>query len=168
MPVYSSASTLNFSYTANQIANGKQAQVDHWGLVHTEPEGLRLPSGRLIRYPGLREEEAGQWPDGRVKRQWVYAQGRHKTFLTGPKTVENMVQALARDSIFDCSLEFYKRTGLRPALRVHDELIYVVDERHAGALLEQLQAVMRTPPSWWPELIVWSEGDVGACYGEAK
>lgn len=87
---------------------------------------------------------------------------------TGPLIVHNCVQALARDSIFECALEYYKRTGLRPALRVHDELVYVVEESHAQDLLDELQAVMRTPPKWFPELVVWSEGSAAETYGDAK
>ncbi|MDO4706264.1 MAG: DNA polymerase [Comamonadaceae bacterium] len=150
------------------IAKGVAAPVDPWGLVTTSREGLTLPSGRLIRYPDLRTEADGHWDDGRPKRGWAYAQGRHKAWLTGPKVCENIVQALARDSIFDCAVEYYRRTGLRPALRVHDELVYVVDEAAADALLAELQAILRTPPTWWPELIVWSEGDSAASYGQAK
>ena len=150
------------------IARGVEAAVDPWGLVHTCREGFVLPSGRIIRYPDLREEDDGEWPDGRPRRSWFYAHGRHKARITGPKADENIVQALARDSIFDCSVEFYRRTQLRPALRVHDELVYVVEERHGQELLDELQAIMRTPPKWWPGLVVWSEGDMAANYGTAK
>lgn len=152
----------------SDIRAGLENAIDPWGLTHTCAEGIALPSGRIIRYPNLRVEEAGTWPDGRVKKQWVYADGRHKAFLTGPKVDENIVQALARDSVFDCSVDFFRSTGLRPALRVHDELVYVVDEGPAADLLAELQRIMRTPPRWWPELVVWSEGDMAATYGDAK
>ena len=150
------------------IVSGIEAEIDPWGLTHTCREGIVLPSGRLIRYPDLRTEVVGKWDDGRDKRQWVYAHGRNKAYLTGPKVDENIVQALARDSVFECALEFYKRTGLRPALRVHDELVYVVEDRLAEELLEELQGIMRTPPNWWPQLVVWSEGDSAQTYGDAK
>lgn len=150
------------------ISQGIEAAVDPWGLVHTCREGFTLPSGRLIRYPHLREEDDGEWPDGKPRRSWFYAHGRHKARITGPKAVENMVQALARDSICDGAVEFYRRTGLRPALRVHDELVYVVDDGPAQELLDELQAVLRTPPAWWPELVVGSEGDIADNYGDAK
>jgi len=150
------------------IANGREVSIDPWELTHTCKDGIVLPSGRLIRYPDLRQEESGSWEDGKSKRSWVYADGRHKARLTGPKVCENIVQALARDSIFDCAIEFYKRTKLRPALRVHDELVYSVPEGEADALLAELQAVMRTPPTWWPQLVVWSEGDKGTNYGDCK
>ena len=150
------------------VRAGLENAIDPWGLTHTCPEGIVLPSGRIIRYPDLRLEDGGTWPDGRPKKQWMYAHGRHKAFLTGPKVDENIVQALARDSVFDCSVDFYKSTGLRPALRVHDELVYVVDEAPAADLLAELQHIMRTPPKWWPELVVWSEGDMAGTYGDAK
>lgn len=150
------------------VRAGLENAIDPWGLTHTCPEGIVLPSGRIIRYPDLRLVSEGEWPDGRPKKQWMYAHGRHKAFLTGPKVDENIVQALARDSVFDCSVDFYKSTGLRPALRVHDELVYVVDEAPAADLLAELQRIMRTPPKWWPELVVWSEGDMAGTYGDAK
>ena len=151
------------------VADGREMQVDPWGLVHTCSEGFVLPSGRLIRYPALREEEDGEWPDGRPKYSWFYgATKQSKARITGPKADENIVQALARDSIFEVAIEFFKLTGLRPALRVHDELIYVVPEKQAQELLALLQSLLRTPPKWWPQLVVWSEGSFAKSYGEAK
>jgi len=35
-------------------------------------------------------------------------------------------------------------------------------------MLDLVQKVMRTPPIWWPELVTWSEGDIGDTYGDAK
>lgn len=150
------------------ISDGHEYAVDPWELVTTCSEGLRLPSGRLIRYPDLRQEQDGEWPDGRPRTSWFYARGRHKARITGPKADENIVQALARDSIFDCAIDYFKLTGLRPALRVHDELVYVVDEGPAEELLETLQGVLRKPPKWWPDLVVWSEGGISDTYGDAK
>lgn len=153
----------------NDIARGVTADVDPWGMVTTCEDGLHLPSGRLIRYPNLRFVDDGQtWPDGRPKKSWVYGEGRNKTYLSGPKVDENIVQALARDSVFECALRFFKAAKMRPIMRVHDELIYMFPRSEAESLLQELQRIMRTPPSWWPELIVWSEGDVGETYGACK
>lgn len=154
----------------NYIVQGLHGvAVDPWGLVTTHAEGLRLPSGRLIRYPQLRYVDEGQtWPDGKPKKSWVYADGRNKTYLGPTKTDENCVQALARDSVFEAALRFYKSSGLRPVLRVHDELVYVFPQSEAQDLLAELQRIMRTPPSWWPELVVWSEGGIAETYGDAK
>lgn len=148
------------------IFRGERVQVDPWGLVHTSSEGFVLP-GYTIRYPGLRQEDKAD-KHGRTRKQWVYAEGRHKAGIYGSKAVENIVQSLARATITDNTIEFFKRTGLRPALRPYDELVYVVDEGTADDLLAELQVVMRTPPTWWSGLTVWSAGSTGRTYGEAK
>jgi hypothetical protein len=123
----------------------------------------------MIRYPGLRFVDEGQtWPDGRPKKSWVYGEGRHKTYLSPPKAEENLVQALARDSVFEAALRFFKLSRLRPILRVHDELVYMFPVSEAESLLDSLQSILRSPPSWWPELITWSEGEVAESYGQCK
>lgn len=150
------------------IYDGMEVPVDPWGLVHTCGEGFVLPSGRLIRYPGLHEEPDGEWPSGDPKTSWFYGTGRHRARIHGPKADENIVQALGRDSLFDASLEFFQDTGWRPKLRVHDELAYVVPEREGQELLSHLQSILRKPPQWWPQLITWSEGAIADRYGSAK
>ncbi len=150
------------------IHRGEERQVDPWGLVYTCAEGFVLPSNRLIRYPNLRELPDGQWPDGQDKTSWFYGDRQYKARIHGPKADENIVQALGRDSLFDVSLEYFKDTGWRPKLRVHDELVYVVPERDAQELLAHLQSILRKPPQWWPELITWSEGEIATRYGDAK
>ena len=142
---------------------GAESQIDPWGLCITCAEGIRLPSGRIIRYPELRKERG---PDGRD--EWWYATGRHKARIYAGKIDENCVQALARDVIADDALEVFRRTKLRPVGMVHDELIYVVPEGEAQGVLDEVQKVMRTPPKWWPQLVTWSEGDIAQTYGAAK
>lgn len=137
--------------------------IDPWGLCVTEKGGVRLPSGRQIIYPNLRKSQ-----DDKGKSQWYYGEGRHKASLYSGKFDENLVQAIARDIVNDNAHEYHKRTGRWPCLCVHDELVYVVKEEDAQQALDDLQEVMRTPPAWWPELIVWSEGDLADTYGDAK
>lgn len=148
--------------TLPSMLTGGGARIDPWGLCTTVQEGIRLPSGRLIRYPGLRNQGAEKGVE------WFYGEGRNTARIYAGKIDENIVQALARDVIADCALEFYRQTKLRPQLAVHDELVYVVDDKEADELLAKLQQIMRTPPKWWPELVTWSEGDVADSYGLAK
>lgn len=148
----------------NYIAAGDRVTVDPWGLVTTEKDALVFPSGRRIRYPDLRREKDKKTG----KTNWVYAHGRHQRKTYGAKLDENIVQALACDSIMDASVEFYRSSKYRPALRVHDELVYVVPTSEAEALLAELQSILRTPPKWWPALVVWSEGAAASSYGHAK
>ena len=70
--------------------------------------------------------------------------------------------------IADNALTVQQVTGLNHALMVHDELVYVVPDEEAQSVLDTVQDVMRTPPTWWPELVTWSEGDIADTYGDAK
>lgn len=145
------------------IYEGVEQPIDPWELCVTCKEGIRLPSGRVIRYPSLHQAQ-----DESGKSEWWYGTGRHRARIYAGKIDENMVQALARDVIADNAVLFYQTTGLRPSLMVHDELVYVVPEGRAEELLQILQDIMRYSPKWWPELITWSEGDVANTYGAAK
>lgn len=138
------------------------AAIDPWGMITPIPEGLQTPKG-VIRYPDLRVEPGD---DGRS--EFVYGQGRHKARIYAGKVDENIVQHLARNVIADNALDVWKQTDYRPALTVHDELVYVAPDNEADDLLYEVQKVMRTPPSWWPELATWSEGETADTYGDAK
>ena len=146
-----------------KIAQGTDEAIDPWGFCITDKNAVRLPSGRSIYYPNLVKER-----DGNGKTEWWYGSGRTRARIYAGKGVENLVQALARDVIAEHAVKFFKATGLRPALMVHDELVYVVREDKAQDYLDQLQGIMRTGVSWWPELVTWSEGDIASSYGEAK
>lgn len=152
----------SFQESIPSIQQGYERSIDPWGLCITEKEAVRLPSGRRIHYPGLtRRVENG-------KGEWWYGNGRTAARIYAGKGVENLVQALARDVIAENALQFKKSTGLSPALMVHDELVYVVPKEYADTALTELQRIMRSGVSWWPELVTWSEGDVADCYGQAK
>jgi len=139
------------------------AALDPWGMVVPVPEGLKTPKG-IIRYPSLRTER--NEADGRM--EFVYGHGRNKARIYAGKIDENIVQHLARCVIADNALTVQDLTGLNPALMVHDELVYIVPESESQDMLDLVQKVMRTPPIWWPELVTWSEGDIGDTYGDAK
>lgn len=86
----------------------------------------------------------------------------------GPFVVHNCVQAIARDVIAYHALEIRRQTGYAPAHMVHDELVYVAPESEAPALLDEVNKIMRKPPSWLSGIVLYSEGDIAPCYGEAK
>ena len=152
-----------FQNALPHILQGTEEFIDPWGHCVTEKNAVRLPSGRRIYYPDLKRER-----DSKGKNEWWYGNGRSKARIYAGKGVENLVQALARDVVAEHAVKFFKATGYRPALTVHDELVYCVPEGAAEDLLGILQHIMRRGVSWWPELITWSEGDVADCYGEAK
>lgn len=151
-----------FQEALPDIKQGVSRAIDPWGMCEIEHEAIRLPSGRRIHYPDLhRRNENG-------KTEWWYGNGRTSARIYAGKGVENMVQALARDVIADNAIAVRRASGLEPSLMVHDELVYVVPDTDAQAVLDLVQTTMRTSPKWWPELVTWSEGDIAACYGEAK
>jgi hypothetical protein len=153
------------------IFGGYENDIDPWGLCHTRAEGIVTPQG-MIRYPNLREEwlPNGFNADGspKLKKEWVYGDGRHKARIYAGKIDENIVQHLAREKLADDCLEIKKTTGFDPTLLVHDEWVGVVPDSVADDVLDEVQRIMRTPPKWWPELVVWSEGSIGDTYAEAK
>lgn len=146
------------------IEAGREYQIDPWGLTYTSREGVHLPDGRILRYPELRRQVNEK--TGYV--EWLYGRGRHTRYIYGGSMDENIVQALARIILMDNVREFYRRTGCRTKLRVYDEAVYLFGQDEAPDLLDELLKIMRTPPKWWPELVVWSEGDIADSYGLAK
>jgi DNA polymerase len=151
-----------FQGSLPHILQGTEHAIDPWGLCITEKNAVRLPSGRRIYYPALRKI----MDNG--KSEWWYGEGRHKARIYAGKGVENLVQALARDVVANHASKVLKITGRRPAMSVHDELVYVVPENEADEHLAVVQGVMRGGVNWWPELLTWSEGDVADSYGAAK
>lgn len=142
-------------------------------LVQTDDSGgLMLPSSRVLHYPDLRVEFPLSQDENR-KRQGAlteirYGRGKYTSRLSGPMLCENIVQAIARDVISWHAVEIYRATGQRPALTVHDELVYVVGENTAEDHLATVNSIMRVAPPWLPGIVLWSEGDVADSYGEAK
>ena len=147
----------------DMIAQRVKTPIDPWGMCRTTPEGIKTPKG-MIRYPKLRQETK----DGDT--EWVYGEGRKKARIYAGKVDENIVQHLARCVLTDIALAVDKQIGKHYPLAhtVHDELVYVVKDCDAQDVLDTVQGHMRTPPTWWPELITWSEGDIAQTYGDAK
>lgn len=143
--------------------SGSTYSPDPRGLVTAEHNACRLPSGRRLYYPGLHK---GTSEDG--KPQYKYGAGRNVSKVYSGLMDENLVQAIARDVIAEQALAIRKATGHSPAMMVHDELVYVVPEAQAAAHLDVVNSIMRTPPSWLPGIVLWSEGDSAPSYGAAK
>jgi DNA polymerase I-like protein with 3'-5' exonuclease and polymerase domains len=129
---------------------------------------ILLPSGRKLYYPDLRREVVPGRQTRPGNSEFIYGQGRGQSFINGPRLCENLVQAIARDVIAEHALIIKQKYGHIPALTVHDELVYVVPEDEADEFLVKVNAVMRTPPTWLPGIVLWSEGDIAYSYGAAK
>jgi DNA polymerase len=145
------------------IYAGTNFSPDPRGLVRSCQNGVRLPSGRKLYYPGLFVDL-----DEKGRAQYKYGTGRKVSKVYSGLMDENIVQAIARDVIAEHALKVQAATGYSPAHMVHDELVYVVPEAEAEAMLATVNSIMRTPPSWLPGIVLWSEGDIACNYGEAK
>lgn len=128
------------------------------GPVTFLKQSIRLPSGLALHYHDL------ECRDG----EWWFTYGGTPKRVYGGKLLENITQALARICVMDTAIAIRKETGLDLALQVHDELVYVVDEKDAEPLKDLIIEKMRTPPSWGAGLPLDAEGAVGDNYGECK
>lgn len=108
---------------------------------------IRLPSGRRLAYPrpGIEVNRYG-------RNELMYEgieQGRKtwgKVSTYGPKLVENIVQAIARDLLADAMINL-DAAGYRIVMHVHDEVIIEDPVDHDGAL-EYIEYVMGQIPAW--------------------
>jgi DNA polymerase bacteriophage-type len=124
---------------------------------------IRLPSGRLLRYPYPEVQNTLRFRKpvkkltyrSEIKGKWV----REGTY--GGKLVENIVQAIARDlmvnACFNAEAKGYKIVGT-----VHDELIALVDEGFGNP--HELEDVLRMKPKWATDCPVNAEGWEGIRY----
>lgn len=122
------------------------------------PEGIKLPNGLYIRYPGL------TWDTSEAKSKFIYKSRRGFNSIWGGSVVENVVQALARIIVGEQMLEINKK--YRPVLTVHDAVVNVVPETEVEEALSFITSTMSTPPSWATGLPVACEAHHGASYGE--
>lgn len=121
---------------------------------------LVLPTGRVLKYPGLSQGDDG-WSclGGRA--------GKERVRVYGGLLTENVVQAMARDVIAEQALHL-RAEGFRIATTTHDEVVMVVPEADAARVLEVALTTLRTAPEWAPGLPLNAEGDIGDAYGDAK
>jgi DNA polymerase len=127
------------------------------GPVHSCKERIRLPNGMYLTYPQL--VNAG----GRYK----YKGGMMWKDVYGGKLTENVVQALARIVMTTAELRLAD-AGLRAALSVHDELVFVVKDEYVETVVPAVRRALTFPVSWMPELPINCEIGVGDNYGDAK
>lgn len=153
------------------IFNGNHRFIDQWGLCRVEKDKVVLPNGMPLNYFNLRRHTFEN--DEKQEEKWVYddKETRKMKVLYGGCLTENLVQALARNAVFDQMLEVEKRWGTPGngvVLTVHDEVVALVDEDDADECLKFMLAQMAQSPKWWPTLPLAAEGGIGVRYADAK
>jgi DNA polymerase len=135
--------------------------------VSYDSQGMIFPSGMRLDYDRLELD-----PEGKNHR--YVNNGRMNarnpengwTHIYGGKTVENLVQRIARDIIMEMMNKIAVRYPV--VLQVHDEIVCHVSENDAAACAGYMHKVMTTPPKWMPGLPVACEYKIAHNYGDAK
>lgn len=102
---------------------------------------LRLPNGRTLSYVKPKVVDDSITYEG--TQQTTGAWGRIESY--GPKLVENIVQAVARDCLAEAMLRLEKN-GFPVVFHVHDEVICEVPEGRSSA--KELSEMMAEPIPW--------------------
>lgn len=141
-----------------------------WGPLRVQRNSILLPNGNRLRYRDLRQEYVSDPAMGTSRMQWTFFRGAMRSKIYGAKVVENVIQALAFVHVMEVAMRVKKLTDglLMPAHQVHDELIYIVDERHAELTRDVVIQEMARSPEWMPDAPLGAEGGIGYSYGETK
>jgi len=117
----------------------------------------RLPSGRLLTYHHPRltvssraEDEYALSFEGWNTNPKMGPIGWQTMWTYGGKLTENIVQAVARDILYDAKLRL-RNAGYRVVLHVHDEV--VCEQPEGWGSVEEVERLMMVRPSWastWP------------------
>ena len=135
----------------------QRTRVSYKNLAFTYSKGLlliTLPSGRRISYvkpqitPNRFGKDAITYEGTGVAKKWE----RLETY--GPKLVENIVQATARDLLAE-AMQRLNKAGYQIVMHVHDE---VVIEASKEASLKNITAIMGEVPSWAEGLELRADG----------
>jgi DNA polymerase len=141
-----------------------QPQQTH-GLTFRVESGimfLDLPSGRSLAYfePGI---GSGKFS----KEQLVYSgtqEGRWCRIKSyGPKLVENIIQALARDCLCFALKNLYA-AKYRTVMHVHDEAIIECVDTNQAETLKNIEDIMGRVPDWAQGLPLNADGYVNKLY----
>ena len=118
-------------------------------------QGLRLPSGLLLRYPELTKDSEGQY---------AYKTRAGFTKIYGGKVIENVCQAIARCIIAEQMLLINKR--YKVVLTVHDAVACIAPKGEAETAVKYVEECMRFRPDWCKDLPLNCEVGYGENYGE--
>ena len=117
-----------------------------------------LPNGMPLIYSGLKSKVTDD------RENFYFTKGKETVYMHGPKTLENIIQALACIIVKNVALQMQSE-GYSCALTVHDDLTFVVPEDEAQYVHDRVVELLSTPPSWAPDLPLAAEGKISDTYG---
>ena len=108
-----------------------------------------------------RDVKAGYESSGVIPRNGKMLRSK----LYGGLLAENLTQAFARD-IFMNRVVALSDKGYEVIMRVHDEVVCLVDEADAEEARKDIETIMSTPPKWCKELPMGAEATTMTCYAK--
>lgn len=158
----------------NMARGAKEIRFGTDGLVHfaqtEQGPAFIMPNDLKIFYRNLRLDKYDD-----LSFEKLLGKNVARTHIYGAMATENYTQCLAGLFLRECWANIVHRgraAGLFEygpvVLQVHDELVMLVKEIHAQALLKLSLEVMSNPPTWAPKLPVAAEGDIAHTYAGAK
>jgi DNA polymerase I-like protein with 3'-5' exonuclease and polymerase domains len=147
--------------TMAQAPNQRTEHTSKIGPITFGGNRLIGPNKLVMNYHNLRYE--GQ--------QWIYDYGSIPYKLYGGKLLENIIQFLARIAVMQAAIRLKKVLlpfSSRLTHTAHDEIVYIVPDKHVGEVSELIRAEMSKSPDWAPGLPLSVAIGVGQNYGECK
>ena len=145
------------------LANWDETKPFYYGqhkCVKIYKEGVKLPNGLFIKYPGL------HFDTEESKSGYKYNSRKGPVSIWGGTVVENVVQALARIIVGEQMIKINER--YRVCLTVHDAAVCVVHKDEKDKAMAYIVECMSVPPDWAEGLPVACEAHWGENYGEMQ
>lgn len=137
---------------------GKSGPVK-FGPAIIGPGRIAMPNGLALNYA----DPHNDWEEDELT--YWYGKRRHKIY--GAKSLENIIQCLARIIVMNAALRLYAR-GYRFVLQAHDELVFIVHKNDLDSAKKIIHIEMTKPPSWGRDIPLTADVSSGPSYGEAK
>jgi DNA polymerase len=129
--------------------------------ISTDPNDrtlvIPLPSGRELTYRQIKRH------NGEITGLLPRLGKMMEVKLWHGLLAENATQAFARDVFMDRCMAL-EDVGYEILLRVHDEVVLLVDESDAQAHRTAVEKIMSTPPSWCSDLPLGAEAIISKQY----
>ena len=128
--------------------------------INGELNRIYMPNGMYLEYPGLAMSNNGfvyfDYENADILARGGCPNPKRGRKIYGGLLAENITQALARIVIGGHLLRVITR--YRVASTTHDELIAIAPKEEADEALAFMLDVMRSPPSWCPDIPLDAEG----------
>lgn len=148
-------------------------------LLDYDNGGIMLPSGFRIQYNGLSTDDKGEiryladpravlaYKKARMSGDKDEMDAIKWTKIYGGKAVENIVQALAAIVIRRQARTMYRK-GHKMVFQVHDDLVFLTQEKDAPACAYDLHTAMHKTPDWAEGVPLACELKIGRRYGSME